>query len=84
MFASRVRILWEEQEGICWYCKRPVRSRLATVDHVLAKAKGGTNMKGNLVMACRKCNRKKGSKLTHRVKTPGRLAALLAVKACTS
>ncbi|MGO9707485.1 MAG: HNH endonuclease [Polyangiaceae bacterium] len=76
---GRKRVLWEEQGGLCWYCRKPVASRAATVDHVRPRSKGGTNARANLVMACARCNRRKGSKLTHRTKTPGRLAVLRAM-----
>lgn len=73
-----LRVLWEEQGGLCWYCRRRVRSKDGTVDHVLAKHRGGTNHKTNLVMACNRCNREKGHHQTHRTKTLGRLNALRA------
>ncbi len=72
-------MLWEEQGGLCWYCRKRVLSRAATIDHVRPRSKGGTNARENLVMACGRCNRGKGSKLTHRTKTPNRLAALRAL-----
>jgi|GEM_PF-4451209 hypothetical protein len=34
----------------------------ATVDHVLARSKGGTDGRGNLVLACEDCNDAKGGK----------------------
>jgi 5-methylcytosine-specific restriction endonuclease McrA len=71
-----VRFLWEEQGGRCWYCTRPVRSREATVDHVLAKSRGGTNEWANVVMACRQCNERKANRTTRRLKTLARLNAL--------
>lgn len=75
---ARIRLLWEEQHGFCWYCARYVRSRDATLDHVIPQSIGGTDDMQNLVMACAPCNNKKDDHLTDRVKTPGRLAALIA------
>jgi len=37
-----------------------------TVDHVIAKANGGTDTMDNLVAACRKCNGKKQDKTVMR------------------
>lgn len=37
-----------------------------TVDHILAKANGGTDEEQNLITACRTCNSKKGMKLLQR------------------
>lgn len=63
----------------CSYCGRPVGSRNTTVDHLFPVARVSTspslqhlmrflgikslNCKQNLVPACRKCNRKKGTKM---------------------
>lgn len=65
---SQVRILWEEQLGLCWYCKKPVPSRKATKDHVIPRAKGGSSLWENTVMACWPCNQKKGCKNPKRTK----------------
>ena len=35
----------------------------ACIDHVVPIAKGGNNEDNNLVVACRKCNSSKGTKL---------------------
>jgi 5-methylcytosine-specific restriction endonuclease McrA len=37
-----------------------------TVDHILAKANGGTDTEHNLITACRSCNSKKGMKMMNR------------------
>lgn len=76
---ASVRFLWEEQGGRCWYCKQPVRSREATIDHVRPKSKGGTNKRNNLVMAHPKCNFEKADKLTNRTKTLTRVNELRAL-----
>lgn len=74
-----VRVLWEQQGGLCWYCRKCVESRRATVDHVVARSRYGSNDNENAVMSCRKCNQKKANRRTHRLKTLGRLNALRAV-----
>ncbi len=44
----------------CAYCGS--KSKQLTLDHVLADSKGGIKSRKNLVPACAKCNRSKGSK----------------------
>lgn len=47
-----------ERDGrICFYCNKKGN----TVDHILAKAKGGLTTPENCVCACKACNGKKGS-----------------------
>jgi len=44
----------------CAYCNS--KSKLLTLDHVLAQSKGGIDSWRNLVPACARCNGSKGSK----------------------
>ena len=44
--------------GCCAYCGA---HRPTTLDHVIARAKGGLTVKNNLVAACAACNLRKGS-----------------------
>lgn len=64
---------WEKERGIleCFYCgKGPLlkdetnkHPLVATLDHVIARANGGAEYdENNLVVACFRCNQKKGSK----------------------
>lgn len=55
----------------CRYCRIRVRKNFfsdechpedATVDHIVPKAKGGTNAFDNLALACRRCNHAKGDR----------------------
>lgn len=48
--------VWIRDGGICIYCKDAVGEH---VDHVFPVAKGGKNIRGNLVLACLACNVKK-------------------------
>lgn len=57
------------QEMKCHYCKRDDllmktndEERLATIDHVVPRAKGGLDDPSNYVVACLPCNQRKGSK----------------------
>lgn len=72
--AHKRAILWDQQKGLCYYCKRPMRRRErspsdfnypddATLDHKLARANGGTNNIKNLCLSCFECNSKKGDSL---------------------
>jgi len=44
----------------CAYCGS--KSKKLTLDHVLAESKGGIKSRKNLVPACARCNKSKGSK----------------------
>jgi 5-methylcytosine-specific restriction endonuclease McrA len=46
----------------CVYCGRSAPEVELTVDHVEPRRLGGDNSSGNLVTACRTCNRDKGGK----------------------
>jgi len=45
----------------CAYCGRSLTEEMATLDHLLPRAKGGENYPDNLVLACVGCNQSKGS-----------------------
>ena len=44
--------------GLCAYCRC---KRADTVDHLKPRSKGGSNLRSNLVPACKCCNHSKGS-----------------------
>jgi len=46
----------------CQYCKKNITLKEFTLDHVIAKSKGGKNKKSNLIIACKNCNERKGNK----------------------
>lgn len=46
----------------CYYCGAKITYKQATVDHVVARARGGTDQRQNLKIACKPCNQRKGSK----------------------
>lgn len=46
----------------CFYCGRPLTEKQATRDHLFPRALG-RDLALNKVMACRKCNCKKGCRL---------------------
>lgn len=45
--------------GICHYCEKKIPPSQLTMDHIVPLARGGTSTKGNIVAACRDCNRDK-------------------------
>jgi 5-methylcytosine-specific restriction endonuclease McrA len=53
--------------AVCFYCKTVINSGAVvtawTLDHVEPSALGGKDHLGNLVVACRPCNQKKGHQL---------------------
>lgn len=52
---------WREQvqRGVCHYCGQTVAPEQLTMDHVVPVARGGRSTRGNVVPACRPCNRSK-------------------------
>lgn len=72
---ARCHRLWQEQEGLCFYCQRsmaaPLTQRLrhrkradaATIDHVMPLSLGGAADWPNEVAACRACNDAKADAL---------------------
>jgi len=70
------RYCWEDQGGLCWLCRKPMRAKDATVDHVVPRARGGSNARGNLVAAHARCNVKKGARVASRPKTLANMNAL--------
>lgn len=49
--------------GKCQYCDINLQIYSCTIDHVVPKSRGGKHEWTNVVLACSKCNQKKGSKL---------------------
>ena len=56
------RNLYLRDDGKCQYCNTEVTLKSGTVDHVIPRSKGGTHTWENVVLACTKCNQKKGNK----------------------
>ncbi len=53
--------LYGQQEGHCAGCKHHFPLRNLTVDHIVAKSKGGTDHIDNLQLLCGACNSMKGT-----------------------
>jgi 5-methylcytosine-specific restriction endonuclease McrA len=58
------KMLWKRDSGKCQYCDSKISLSSATIDHVVPRSRGGKETWRNLVIACSKCNCKKGSSLT--------------------
>lgn len=52
-------------ERTCQYCLKEIPFSTATKDHVIPRSKGGKNDSTNIVLACKRCNVAKGSKLNY-------------------
>jgi hypothetical protein len=55
-----IRELYEDQAGICVFCRAPLE--VFEVDHIIPIARGGDNRKENLQLLCKKCNQEKRDK----------------------
>lgn len=63
-----------ESEGLCNYCGVELPDMEGTFDHVIPYARGGENLKPNIVRSCLRCNREKATK------SPEELAAYAALR----
>lgn len=54
--------LYGEQEGMCAGCGSHFEMRHLDVDHIIARARGGTDHIENLQLLCGSCNRIKGDR----------------------
>jgi len=53
--------LWYRDYGKCAYCGLFVKPKEATIDHLIAKSKGGHKKWENVVLSCPDCNQAKGN-----------------------
>ena len=51
--------LTQLNRGLCHYCGKKFSPKDLTMDHVIPIARGGTSTEGNIVPACKACNRDK-------------------------
>ena len=57
------RNVYLRDKKVCQYCGTFCPWEKATIDHVLPRSRGGKTNWSNVVLACAKCNNKKGNKL---------------------
>ncbi|HYG78369.1 MAG TPA: HNH endonuclease [Planctomycetota bacterium] len=66
-FSKEVRFsrrnIFERDENTCQYCKKKFDRSELTLDHVIPRSRGGTSTWQNIVLACIKCNMRKGDRL---------------------
>ena len=57
-------LMFTLSESRCFYCGITQEESGSThhIDHIIPKSKGGSHNEPNIVMACEKCNRTKGSR----------------------
>ena len=56
------KTLWWKNKlhrGSCHYCGQQFSPDQLSMDHIVPLARGGKSTKGNIVVACMECNRKK-------------------------
>lgn len=58
-------VIREQQRGRCAYCGTSIMDHYE-VDHVIPLSKGGSNWPENIVLTCRRCNRRKSAMLPER------------------
>lgn len=44
----------------CWYCGRELDESNSSVEHIQPRSKGGDDSRENLLLACRRCNGRRG------------------------
>lgn len=66
-FSKEVRFsrrnIFERDENTCQYCRKKFDRSELTLDHVIPRSRGGTSTWSNIVLACIKCNMRKGDRL---------------------
>lgn len=57
-----IRLLYEQQKGLCYYCTQPVTWENRHDDHKQPVSRGGSNWPDNIAITCPTCNISKGAK----------------------
>lgn len=52
----------------CYWCRKPLDSVSATLDHMIPLSKGGTNGSDNFALACKVCNQNRRNDMPERTK----------------
>lgn len=63
--AADIRLLMKSQQGLCWWCGKPVDPKKYHVDHRIPLSRGGSNNPDNLCITCPTCNLSKNDKLPY-------------------
>lgn len=66
--------VYRRDDNLCRYCGKRVRDDSRrhfiwrrTIDHVIPRSRGGSNLMANLVTACEPCNTFKGDRLIEEI-----------------
>jgi 5-methylcytosine-specific restriction endonuclease McrA len=57
--------LFKRDCNLCLYCGEEHVDHELTRDHVIPRSRGGRDSWDNVVSACRRCNHRKGNRLSH-------------------
>ena len=60
---TKKEFLYNIQKGRCCYCDKKISIDKMTTEHLIPKSSGGTKQTGNIALACKKCNNKRGSNI---------------------
>jgi hypothetical protein len=61
-------ILYARDQHVCAYCGDVFNFRELTIDHIIAKSRGGKHNWMNTVTACKSCNQRKGDRTPEEAK----------------
>ena len=61
-YQTHKNMLYGQQEGLCAGCQTLFPIRNLTIDHIVARSRGGSDHLENLQLLCGACNSTKGSK----------------------
>lgn len=59
--SNRLHLVWNKTGGLCAHCGRQASSRKQTVDHYIARSRGGGFDLRNLMPLCKECNQERGN-----------------------
>jgi len=65
--------LYIRDQGVCQYCGKKVSLNNMSFDHMIPRSIGGKATWNNIVLACLKCNSKKGARHPDKYKWPFRM-----------
>lgn len=60
--AVKKQRLWQTSGKCCWYCATPLTLGQARLEHMTPRSRGGGHDVGNLAIACRDCDERKGAR----------------------
>lgn len=63
----RWTVIIKRDNSTCYICKRTLTRKEITFDHVIPLSRQGAHTEGNLKVACRVCNGRKGAKLPEEI-----------------